>query len=420
MRILLVSAFYPPYSIGGWEQLARDINQRLQARGHVTHVLTSRHGLASQNGNDEAGVERALELESDLYHYRLRDFTSYASRLQHNEDVVRRTVAQFGPDVVFVHVMFNLSHAVPRLLEELLPGRVVYYIANDWPYASDAHTAYWRAPATSWWSNAGKRIVAPIAISWLSRKNKAWRLDFEHVLCVSQAVRRELIARASIAPEAVKVVYNGVETDKFVPAPSRNSSLSLLYAGSIVEHKGVHTALEALAHLLQQNKLRDMTLTIVGAGHPDYEARLKRMTERTGLSEHVHFHGRVPRQQMPEILSKADVLLVPSVWEEPLSRMMQEGMAAGLVVVGTLTGGSGELLVEGETGLAFPPGDAIRLAERLQELQASPDLCTKLAKNARETVVERFDIRRMVDEIEAYLTEVDGTAQRAVVKNSER
>ncbi len=81
-------------------------------------------------------------------------------------------------------------------------------------------------------------------------------------------------------------------------------------------------------------------------------------------------------------------------------------MAAGLIVVGTLTGGTGELLVEGETGLTFEPEDALTLAQRILELRGAPELCAKLAKNARDKVVRQFDLRRMIDEIETYLTQV--------------
>lgn len=84
-----------------------------------------------------------------------------------------------------------------------------------------------------------------------------------------------------ISRDRMHVVYNGIDTDRFVPLCSLGSKkgngrgLSLLYAGSLVPHKGVHIAVEAMAILAQDPALRDITLTIVGAGHPDYEARLK-------------------------------------------------------------------------------------------------------------------------------------------------
>jgi hypothetical protein len=56
MRILFISTFYPPHIVGGWEQLVQEINERLQDRGHITHVLTSQHGVG--HPLQEPGVDR--------------------------------------------------------------------------------------------------------------------------------------------------------------------------------------------------------------------------------------------------------------------------------------------------------------------------------------------------------------------------
>jgi glycosyltransferase involved in cell wall biosynthesis len=96
------------------------------------------------------------------------------------------------------------------------------------------------------------------------------------------------------------------------------------------------------------------------------------------------------------------VLLFPSIWPEPLARVVQEAMASGLVVIGTTTGGTPELLREGETGLTFPAEDATALAHQIGRLAADPALYNRLALAARHTVETSFTEQRMVDEIERY------------------
>jgi glycogen(starch) synthase len=78
-------------------------------------------------------------------------------------------------------------------------------------------------------------------------------------------------------------------------------------------------------------------------------------------------------------------------------------MAAGLVVVGTTTGGTKELLRDGETGLTFAPEDADGLAEQVTRLIIDPDLCCRLAQAGRQTVLENFTLGRMAQQIEDYL-----------------
>jgi glycosyltransferase involved in cell wall biosynthesis len=81
-------------------------------------------------------------------------------------------------------------------------------------------------------------------------------------------------------------------------------------------------------------------------------------------------------------------------------------MASGMTVVGTTTGGTGEILEEGRTGLTFPAGDAGQLARQLGRLIHSPELGARLGQAGREVVSRHFTLDRMVDEIEAYLTSV--------------
>jgi glycogen(starch) synthase len=410
MRILFISDFYPPNVIGGWEQLVRDINQRLQARGHVTRVLTSTYGPNALN--QEQGVDRLLTLESDLYHYDPLKTLRHKAQLKRNLKQTLETISIFQPDVVFIHGMWNLTRGVAWQAEQLRPGRVVYYVANDWPYAIDVHTSYWRDSAGKPVLKQAKKWLALIPLKIAERENRNFHLRFEHVLCVSQAVKDDLVRNAGIPPEHLRVVYNGVETDAFVPPQEwdnrrdRHPNLSLLYAGSLVPHKGVHTAIEAMAVLAQKSDLDAVTLTIVGSGHPEYEARLKKLVDEEKLGRRVSFWGRVSREEMPTVFQKFDVLIFPSIWQEPLARTTQEAMASGMAVIGTLTGGTGELLIDGETGLAFEPEDAAALAQRIEQLQRDPGLFMKLAKNGRARVLRHFDIRRMIDEIEACLSSV--------------
>jgi glycosyltransferase involved in cell wall biosynthesis len=419
MRILFISAFYPPYEIGGWEQLVQDINLRLQKRGHQTLVLTSNHGAGS-NQPAEAGVERILSLESDLIHYRPLDFFFRRQRqIERNLAATRMAIECFEPEVIFVHGMWNLSRRIPWLAERLCPGRVVYYVANDWPYAPNTHELYWLDPARKGRRRIFKKLMKPFALRIVGQEQKTYPLSFEHVLCVSRAIQKDLESKAGIAGHRIRVVYNGVEVDRFIPArtpPERDErSFSLLYAGSVVPHKGVHTAIEAMALLAGKPELNQVSLTVVGSGHPDYEAGLKKLVAREGLQGRVRFQPRVARENMPTLLQKHDVLIFPSIWEEPLARMTQEAMAAGLAVIGTPTGGTPEVLIDGETGLSFLPGDAASLAQRIEQLSIDRELYARLVRNGRARIEQSFDIRRMVAEIEGYLAKV---VAEATTKNT--
>ncbi len=79
--------------------------------------------------------------------------------------------------------------------------------------------------------------------------------------------------------------------------------------------------------LANKQKINQNTLTLVGSGHPDYEAFLRDLVERERLHDFVTFHKPVSKEEMPAILRQFDVLIFPSIYEEPLARITQEAMA---------------------------------------------------------------------------------------------
>lgn len=410
MRILFISNFYPPHDLGGWEQNCQEIVQYLQARGHDCHVLTSRHGLSGQP-LAETGVTRALHLQADIHYYKPLDFFLHRpGQEKTNVGALRRTLDAFQPDVIFIWGMWNLSFQVAYWAEQWLPGRVAYAVAGYWFMQPDPHRAYWQQPPDR---TVTRALLAParwLAQRQLDRERSAYPLQLDHVACVSEYVRNKL-SQAGVLPRGARVIYNGIDPDPFERAASQrkqSNGLRLIYTGGLVAHKGVHSAIETLGLLKQRGQIGAITLDVVGGGHPDYETHLQARVHTLELDNHVIFRGRVPRGEIPAILAGHDVFLFTSVYEEPIARTVQEAMAAGLTVVATAVGGQAEMLEDGVNALVFPPEDAEHLAQCILRLRAHPELRSRLAAAGQQTVLERFTLQRMVDEFEAWLTEIIG------------
>jgi glycosyltransferase involved in cell wall biosynthesis len=380
---------------------------KLEKRGHRVTVLTSMYGV--EHPVIENGVHRVLTLESDIYHYQAASLLRLRGDHKRNLNHVRQTIADFQPDVIFIWGMWNLSKLIAQEAERRAGNRVVYSIADMWATHADAHTAYWQAPARRWFMRLPKRVLATLIRPYLRLEGLPVSLRFENAMCVSEALRDNLLS-AGVPVKNARVIYSGIVLDDFLSSTRdrtwSNERLPLLYVGRLVKEKGAHTAILALAELVKQRNLNALDLTLVGWGPPDYGAYLKTLADDNGLGEHITFLDPVPRAEMPEFLSRFDALLFPSIWEEPFSRILLEAMASGLAVVGTTTGGSKEILVDGENALTFAPGDAHDLARQIERLALDPALRKRLALAGVRTVQEQFDIERMVDEIEAYLLEV--------------
>jgi len=404
MRILFLSNFFPPARPGGYTQWCHEVTQRLAGRGHTIGVLTSCYEREKAPA-EEQNIYRLLHLEGDLAYYQpLHFFTRWKKQHRENFVFLERTVKDFAPDLIFVWGMWALSKALPALAEQLLPGRVVYYLSDYWPSALDMHTTYWKSPAQRWPMQVPKRVLGKVAMSMLAKEGQP-NLKLEQVICVSARVR-DLLVQAGLPMQHARIIYGGTDVERFLSVRNRDylsEHLKLLYAGQLVRHKGVHTAIEAMARLANKQKINQITLTLVGSGHPDYEAFLRDLVERERLHDFVTFHKPVSKEEMPAILRQFDVLIFPSIYEEPLARITQEAMASSLVVVGTTTGGTKEILRDGETGLTFAPEDAEGLVEQLIRLINCTVVRYRLAQAGRQTVLENFTLGNMVKEIVAYL-----------------
>jgi glycosyltransferase involved in cell wall biosynthesis len=414
MRILFISNFYPPARPGGYSQWCHEVALGLEARGHRIGVLTSNHDL-DKIVEPEKDIFRVLHLEGDLEYYQpIQFFASWNQQQEENEHNVKGTIERFSPDLVFIWGMWAMSKSVPAIAEKMMPSRVVYFLSDYWPASVDMHTAYWQIPARRWYARLPKKLLSGLAFRLLDGNGSSENMRFENAICVSMAVR-DILVEAGLPFECARVIHGGTDVERFGQPPVRdfiNRPLRLLYAGQLVKHKGVHTAIEALSFLVEIYGKNQVNLNIVGSGHPGYEAYLRSLASQKKIDDVITFAGAVPKEKIPMIMEEADVLVFPSVYEEPFARMTQEAMLAGLVVVGTTTGGTKEILIEGANGLTFEAKDAKGLANQLAKLVENVDLCQRLSQAGRETVLNSFTLEQMVDEIEEYLNGVMNRSER--------
>jgi glycogen synthase len=410
MQLLFLSNNYPPYSLGGYEQWCREVAVALAKRGHSVHVLTSNVG-ASQTVDQMDGVavhrQLHLELTGGLGETIWRLLVSRPKLEAANLRTVRQLVTTIQPDVVLVWGMWNVPRSVPALVEKLLPDRVAYYLCDYWLALPTAYIQRWQEPARSRFSliQWAKQRVGEYFLAKLEAE-EAVSLQLAHPICVSRAVRQQLL-EAGLPMAQAPVIYGGTQVEQFMaidrsPGNDNCHTLRLLYVGRLEADKGVHTALQAI-NLIVPHQTTAVTLDIYGQGDPDYEADLKTYVAQNDLQNVVQFRGSVPRRQIPQVFAQADVLLFTSEWAEPFARTVLEAMAAGLVVIGTTTGGTAEILSHEQTGLTFTAGDPQDLAQQIGRVLSDGSLQQKLQSAGRQCVAENFPFEQMVDELEAAL-----------------
>ena len=173
------------------------------------------------------------------------------------------------------------------------------------------------------------------------------------------------LARRAMADLKLVTIPNGVDTEAFFPIQrGANQGVNVVCAARLIERKGQHHLLEALARL-QGCSRRPVRVTLVGTG--DAETTLRDLAARLGIAQAVTFTGYVPRERMPDIYHAADLFALPSQ-HEGMSIALLEAMGSGLPVVVTQTGGTDELVEKGINGDIVPWGDVEALTQALKVL----------------------------------------------------
>ena len=205
-----------------------------------------------------------------------------------------------------------------------------------------------------------------------------------------------------------QVIYDAVDLAWLTPTKSREALRAtlgvdakaplLVISGNIQEWKGQLVLIEALGELGDDH--RDVHCLILGGVHragEEYAQNLRRRITELGLGDRVHFLGF--RDDVPDVVNAADIVVHASVRPEPFGRVILEGMLAGKLVIGSDAGGVRELLEDGETGLLSAPGDHVALAGRLREALADPARRLSIGAAARARAEEKFSLSRHVNEM---------------------
>ncbi len=294
------------------------------------------------------------------------------------------------PDVLHVHVDPNLLR---------LPGRVKLLHLQTPPGEGEASPAYLRL-----------------------------LLQADLVLPCGGYVRDRFLAVTGWSPERTLTVLNGTDLDRFRRLTSRERAdararfglsavdFVVLYAGAVVENKGVLQLARAMHQVRRQ--VPEARLVISGLGglwgqlggasaRPGgYEERVAREAPPESV-----LLQKQPNAAMPELYGAADILSVPSIWQDPFPLAAVDGLAAGLPIVASRAGGLQEILGDGAAGLLVEPGDESALAGAITTLGVDPALRARLGDEARRRSF-LFSWERIVRDLrDAYVMASDRKAR---------
>lgn len=241
-----------------------------------------------------------------------------------------------------------------------------------------------------------RRVINPI------RKNPFSRFKYNSAkigryIAVCQAAADELAA-VGVARDRISVIPSGIDTRRWDAARKARTSLGaapplrVTMVGHYSPIKGHFILLQAAARVVKD--FPGVVFQLVGRQTEE----LRPEAERLGVAEHVEILGE--RTDVPELLSKTHVFVMPSLMEG-IGTSLIEAQAAGVPVVASEIGGLPDVVEKEVTGLLTPPGDAQALASALLRLLRSPEEREAMAARAVENARKNFSVEAITDRLEA-------------------
>jgi len=231
------------------------------------------------------------------------------------------------------------------------------------------------------------------------------------VIAVAASIRSFLMCYEGIDHDRVITLPNGVDVQAFVPASATDrqnarkalgistDAIVIGGVGRLIEQKNFVRFLEVAAHVLK--KTPNVIFVIAGTG-PQFDL-LRERAVRLNISNHVRFLGHVSNRIV--LYQALDVLLITSDFEgTPM--VLLEAMASGVPLVSQSLDGIGEVCTNTLDAMLVAKGDESGLLTAVNRLLADEKLAKGLSENARKTILDRYDIKKLVRKIEAVYEDV--------------
>jgi glycogen synthase len=396
MRVLLVSNLYPPYAVGGYERLAAWTSEGLRERGHVVHVLTG-DGPALR---DRPELHPRLDLDLPaLCDAHFGAGIAFGGGLAEgvrrhvfsarNYRAARRAIRDVRPDLVsFWNPAFITLAPLLAARRERVPA-VIHLSDTAFNPFRNPHPPALPAPF---------RPLARRTVDGLIRMAGVRR-----TVVPSLFLRDKLVRAEGLPAECISVlpwpVPPGAAAVAGAPHDGPRAPTRLLFVGSLAPEKGTRVLIDAFRRAYERRP--NLTLTMVGeAGQGDV-----RPLRDAAADLPVAFRGRLEHADVLREYARHDVLVFPSVWDEPFAIVPLEAAAIGLAVVATTAGGTPEAFAHDRTALLVPPGDPVALGDAVLALAGDPALFARLAASGREYVRRAHAFPDFLSRLEALYEE---------------
>ncbi|MBR0969944.1 MULTISPECIES: glycosyltransferase family 4 protein [Bradyrhizobium] len=366
MRILIVSAFFPPFVQGGAEISARNLAAWLVANGHEVAVLTTSPAPEDEvRGAIVDGLKVwRIHMPRPYAVFEAAQKSGLQKSIWHLQDhfdprnnwIMRQVLDEFVPDMVNIHVLQGIGWNTLRAIG-----------ARNIPVVFTIHDLSLACVRMAMFKSGREceRQCAPCAFSSRAKLGFLRSVPRLGFVSPSLAIFRRLSAFQPIQTWLHDHILNPNKSPDPTVEKEGSRTVRFLYVGRLHESKGLYVLLQALEPLSARH---DFKLTLVGTGPSEDDLR-----RRFGDHRWIEFAGHVSVQEVANRMAQSDLLFVPSIWFENSPGVIVEALGQGLPVMGSNAGGIPELITHEKNGILVEAGDVRAWSAAIEKILDHPE-----------------------------------------------
>lgn len=398
MKILIINSFYYPMMPGGAEHSVKNLAESLTKKGHDVNVLCiGKQGKVEVINEvnvyriNNCNIYNAIDYHDGQINklgklaYRALDFHGFL-----NKSLLEQKLKEINPDIVHVNNIPGFGLSLFSVLNK-----------NHFKTIFTGRDYYLLCPKLTLMTKENKSCLHKKRPCRLYEQNSKYFLNL--VDCVTAPSEftlghfQQLLKDSSVK---FKCIHNSIDVDEQYLEQIFNQkyhqekqTLDLVYLGKLAEHKGIKLMLE------QFNLLNDKTvkLHIAGDGPLMEEVRAQ-------VNENIIYHGKLDKRGLDNLLSNMDVLLAPSLWNEPFGRIVIDAYKYCMPIITTGNGGLKELVISEKTGFIIDFYQYNQFKDSIEFYKNKDNL--KLQMEHCKNEVVKYSNDNIINQYEALYTEI--------------
>ena len=406
LKILAITARFPPYHLGGYGIRCKDVFDDLIRRGHTILVITSEKEKNPKLSNLRFEYKVIRKLHVRKYD---RSIICEMATDFYDLSFLDHQIRYFQPDVIYLGHMIALSRALMPYLAECKKA-IVYDegglgLVDSWE-------------KKGWWykfverninKNSIKNNIKNLLVNFVSRcsgnriKNK-WIFPKNIQVIFNSELNSKNSFSSGLPITSGNVIHSGIRAEKFnfLFRKQINLPISIIVPGRIEPQKGQLDVVRLLAKMRELGI--DGKLILVGEKILDsYYIEIKKEINILQLKDNVTIMPMVEQDKLIELYHQSDICFFPSYQLAGFSRVPLEAMACGCVLFSYGNEGSNEIIINGQTGYIIQPQDYITVISIINKLISNPRIVENVVWNARKEIDDNFVFTKYVDKIEGVI-----------------